>query len=274
MGRRPRVEYIGAIYHVIQRGNNKEFIFERQEDKAFLLGEVVCRQTGLGYRLIGYVILDNHYHLLLQTNCVQLKAIMHRINNKYAKYCNDRYGRTGHVFEQRYKAILVQDEQYLLTLLRYIHQNPVRAGICAKAEQYEWSSDKEYRKGDSVTVETAFVLGSISRNRDTAVRQYCEFMTQMDAIDYKKELYKKPNNPDSGMVLELQTNTRKELDDILLETGVNEQDFNLIKAGSRKRNLTHYKMEYARKAFELQFTLKEIGWNINLTDKGAARLIK
>jgi len=83
----------------------------------------------MGYTVYGYVLMDNHYHLVIQTFDKKLQEIMHQINNKYSKYFNNKYKRVGHVFRGRYKAILVQDERYILKLIRYIHKNPARAGI-------------------------------------------------------------------------------------------------------------------------------------------------
>ena len=89
--------------------------------------------------------MNNHYHIIIQTMDKKLQEIMHQINNKCSKYFNVKYKRVGHVFQGRYKAVLVQDERYLLKLIRYVHQNPVRAGICELVEQHKWSSDKYYR---------------------------------------------------------------------------------------------------------------------------------
>jgi putative transposase len=273
MGRKLRIEYDGAIYHAIQRGNNRECIFERQEDKDLLLRDIIHKQSDLGFKLMGYVIMDNHYHILLQTEDKPLKTIMHGINNRYSKHYNRQHGRTGHVFGERYKAILVQNESYLLTLLRYIHQNPVRAGICSKIEEYRWSSDSDYRTGNAQEVDIDVILGNISINKNIAIKQYKEFMMEIDETDYSKEQYAGEEGFQLIAVHKVQVRVRKRLDEILADTGINEEGYRRIKAGSRRRDLTPYKIEYARKAYEYNYTLKEIGQHIKLSDTAVFKMI-
>ncbi len=144
--RRHRIEYDGAVYHVIQRSSNREMIFGKVSDKECFIDLLAGYKKKLGFRLFGYVLMDNHYHLLLQTGAIPLSKIMQRINFRYSKFFNQKYNRHGHVFGGRYKAGLVQDESYLFAILRYIHQNPVQAGICKQVNDYKWSSDPAYRK--------------------------------------------------------------------------------------------------------------------------------
>lgn len=139
MGRKSRFEYPGGIYHLIQRGNNREFIFEQKEDKEYLLELIKEYRETMGFKLYGYVIMGNHYHLIIRISETPLKDIMHRINNIFSRHYNRKNKRTGHVFENRYKGILVIDDRYLLSLLRYVHQNPVSANICKNIKDYHWS---------------------------------------------------------------------------------------------------------------------------------------
>jgi REP element-mobilizing transposase RayT len=158
MGRKPRIEYEGAVYHVIQRGNNKKYIFEKAEDKKFILQTISEVKDIMGTRLFGYVIMSNHYHLLLKTEGKPLNIVMHLINSRYGRYYNGKYGCTGHVFEGRYKGILVKDDKYLLSLLKYIHQNPLRANMTNKVEDYKWCSDRYYRNNKTDFVDIDFIL--------------------------------------------------------------------------------------------------------------------
>jgi REP element-mobilizing transposase RayT len=189
MGRRPRVEFEGAIYHVIQRGNNREYIFDNRSDKKFLLKDILCRRNNMNFRLFGYVIMSNHYHLLLQTvdKDNMLNKIMHGINNRYSKYYNKCHERTGHVFGERYKAIHVQNEGYLVTVLRYIHQNPVRAGMCNMASEYEWSSDSCYREGNETDIDIGVILDTMSKDRKLAIKQYRALMEEEADKDRQQE---------------------------------------------------------------------------------------
>ncbi len=263
MGRERRVEYEGAIYHVIQRGNNRNTIFEKDIDKHYLLKKLRTYKEKAGYMLFGYVIMNNHYHLILQTMDQPLNKVMHLVNNSYSKYYNLVRKRSGHVFEGRYKAKLVQDERYVLTLLRYVHQNPVRAGLCKYVWQYHWSSDAYYRKHLDTFVDTDLILDLFSSKRAEAVKKYIQLIDKagtkdFDAVNFIGDLIK----------------YGKDLDRILLETDVSPQDYELIKCGSRKRYLTPYKAAYAKKALDYGYSLGRIAKNINLSKPALCKLIK
>lgn len=135
MGRRPREKEEGGIYHVIQRGNNREFIFMENMDKEHLI-RLLFLLSKSGCKIYGYVIMGNHYHLVLKTGGELLQKVMHRLNLKYSKYYNKKYDRSGHVFQGRYKAVPVREEKYILALLRYVHQNPVKAGCLLHVIHY------------------------------------------------------------------------------------------------------------------------------------------
>ena len=140
LGRELWIEYPGTVYHVIKRGNNREFIFDKPNDKNALLDGLRIYKDKIGFTLFGYVIMGNHYHLIIKTHHIPLQKIMQVINNRYSKYYNSVYQRTGHVFGGQYKAIPVQGDRYLLTLLRYVYQNLIRAMLC----QYPWNSDNDH----------------------------------------------------------------------------------------------------------------------------------
>lgn len=280
MGRKPRVEYKGAIFHAIQRGNNKEAIFPRDRDKGFFLEELKSLKKVFHFRLLGYVILSNHYHLLLQTLDEPLQKIMHRLNSTFGRYYNISQERSGHVFQGRYKAILVLDERYLFALLRYIHQNPVRAGICASVDQYPWSSDGWYRQNKAGFVDIHIILDMFADHREKALRDYFQFMA-LKELDLSKEYEEvkviretghrtvgDDNKVDEG----LSPLNRKSLDVILKETGSSHEEFQLIKDGSRLRKLTPYKKEYVRRALNQRYTLEEIGKNIGLSQAAIFKL--
>lgn len=170
MGRKPRAEAEGGVYHVIQRGNNREFIFEDDSAKGYLIEQFRILSGGMGYKIYGFVVMGNHYHAILQTSGEPLRSIMHRINLRYSKHFNRIYKRSGHVFEGRYNAVPVLDEKYLLSLLRYVHQNPVRAGICRQMEEYRWSSDRFYRENIKDWVDISLIMDMMSDSRKTAVK--------------------------------------------------------------------------------------------------------
>lgn len=186
MGRPCREEYKGGIYHVIARGNNKEYIFKEDIDKEYYIKQIKETVEGMGYQVYGFVLIDNHYHLIIQTMDKKLQEIMHQINNKYSKYYNSKYKRVGAVFQGRYKAILVQDERYLVELLRYVHQNPVEAHICKTTEEYKWSSDIFYRKNLNGFVSINIILDMLDKDRKEAIKKYRELMLEKVETDYEK----------------------------------------------------------------------------------------
>ncbi|MFA7573245.1 MAG: transposase [Lutispora sp.] len=274
MGRPWREEYRGSIYHVIARGNNKEFIFRESIDKGYFVKQLKEAKLGMGYNIYGFVMMDNHYHLIIQPLDKKLQVIMHQINNKYSKFFNGKYERVGHVFQGRYKAILVQDERQMIRLLRYVHQNPVRANICTYADQYEWSSDPYYRKNIDGFINTKVVLNMLDKDRKMAIIKYIQFMKEYENRDYDKE---KIIGDEAYQILFSERKKviqRKRLDEILAEAAGNQESYELIKAGSRNRNLTQPKIIYAKEALRLKYTNKEIGENINMTESAIKELLR
>lgn len=184
MGRRLRMEFKG-IFHVIKRGNNREYIFRADSDKEFFLTYLDHANEDGVFNLLGYVIMDNHYHLIIGTKEKSLDKIMQQVNNAYSKNYNKQYKRTDHVFGGRYKAILVKDDAYLLSLLRYVHQNPVRAKMCKQVKDYRWSSDQYYRNNIKKQVHIDKILDMFAENRTIALEEYARFMASgVDACNY------------------------------------------------------------------------------------------
>lgn len=140
MSRPLRLEYAGALYHVTARGNAREDIFRDDEDRAVfveLLGREVGQQC---WRLYAYCLMSNHYHLLIETPEPNLGRGMRRLNQVYTQRFNRRHRRVGHVLQGRYKAIVVDQDSYLLELVRYVVLNPVRAKMMKVPERWQWSS--------------------------------------------------------------------------------------------------------------------------------------
>jgi REP element-mobilizing transposase RayT len=273
MSRGPRIEYKGAIYHVIQRGNNKEFIFREDIDKDYFIKHVMEIIDEMGFKIYGYVLMSNHYHFIIQTLKDPLSKIMHQVNNKYCKYYNYSHTRTGHVFEGRYKGILIEDESYLLSLLRYIHQNPVKAGICSNVEDYYWSSDKFYRANIESFVDTSFILGMISKNRIEAIKTYRSCMLKDDDTDYDDMKIIGTQRSQSPIDI-TPIEDMDELDKILAGACRNRGDFLLIKQSSRKRYLTPFKLSYIKMALESDYSLHQIGRNIGISQESVSAMLQ
>ena len=140
MSRPQRIEFAGACYHVMARGNARERIYLDDEDRQRFLDGLSRVCDRFGWILWAYCLMDNHYHLLVETEQPTLSRGMREVNGGYSQCFNRRHGRVGHVLQGRYKAILVDKEAYLTELQRYIVLNPVRAGLSGSAGDWRWSS--------------------------------------------------------------------------------------------------------------------------------------
>ncbi|QZY55562.1 REP-associated tyrosine transposase [Crassaminicella profunda] len=275
MGRKPRVECEGGVYHVIQRGNNKEYIFRKKEEKTYLLNMIEEYRDRMGFEIYAFVFMDNHYHVVMKTLKEPLHKIMHRINNRYSKYYNYKNGRTGHVFENRYKGILVKDDRYLLSLIRYVHQNPVRAKMCKRVKDYEWSSDLYYRNHtQNEIVDIDFVLDIFSENRKEAIKLYESFMDmeEKEERSFFEEGLSIGENQIKAKIMEPKSKDRKNLDEILYAVTQDKGIYEEIKKGSRKRKLSIYKKEYIQRSLAFNYKMKEIGENISISEAAVFKI--
>jgi len=147
MARPWRIEFEGALYHVLSRGNEQRDIFWESEDReSFLncLGEMSAR---FEVDIFAYVLMDNHYHVLLRTNRANLSKAMQWMGATYTRRFNNKHLRSGHLFQGRFKNIIVQNDAYLMQLSYYIHRNPLRAGMVNRLADYPWSSYPAYAYG-------------------------------------------------------------------------------------------------------------------------------
>jgi len=139
------------------RGTNQQQLFEYDADNEKFLMILDDYKKTCGFKLYGYCLMGNHIHLLIKTEEEDLALVFKRIGVKYAAWYNWKYDRRGHLFQDRFRSEPVEDERYFLTVLRYIHLNPIMAGICGEVDEYPWSSYSEY-VGDCRLVDTAFAL--------------------------------------------------------------------------------------------------------------------
>ncbi len=159
MARQPRFQLPGHPQHIIQRGNNRQIIFASEDDYAFYLESLAEACNTFECELHAYVLMSNHVHLLITPwSDDGISRVMQSLGRKYVQYFNYRYGRTGTLWEGRYKATLLDSEQYLLTGYRYIELNPVRAGMVNSPSNYTWSSHKHNAHGKQDPLITAHPL--------------------------------------------------------------------------------------------------------------------
>ena len=180
MGRPLRIQYPGALYHITSRGNERSKIFIDDSDRIEFLEILEDYHERYGILIHSYVLMDNHYHLVMETPRGNLLKVMHGINGGYTGFFNRKYGRSGHLFQGRYKGIIVEKESYLLQLSRYVHLNPVRARIVTKPEKYVWSSYGGYINKSKLVkwVEYTWVLSGFGRNNKEAMKKYKEFVDE------------------------------------------------------------------------------------------------
>lgn len=198
MARPLRIEYEGAFYHVTARGNERRKIFFSKSDYNKFKDYLKESRQKYGCLLHCYVLMTNHYHLLIETPKANLSNVMHHLNGSYTSYTNRKRGRSGHLFQGRYKAILVDRDTYLLELSRYVHLNPVRAKMAAKPEDYPHSTYRSYiTKAEDDIVYHDLIMGMISKDRKEAAIRYREFVEQAIGEQLENPL----ENVYGGMIL-------------------------------------------------------------------------
>jgi putative transposase len=180
MSRSIRIEYAGALYHVTSRGDRQEDIYIDDIDRSNFLTLLAQVSKDYNWLIHAYCLMGNHYHLLVETPDGNLSKGMRQLNGVYTQLTNRYHGKVGHVFQGRYKAILVQKENYLLELARYIVLNPVRARMVREAKDWPWSSYRQTAGilGDDLLLTTEWLLSVFSKKRGTAQKKYIEFVSQ------------------------------------------------------------------------------------------------
>ncbi|TWH46240.1 transposase [Sporomusa sp. KB1] len=228
MARQARLKSKSGIYHIILRGINRQVIFEDDEDKLKFL-ECLCYYRNVcDYTVYGYCLMDNHVHLLIKESEEEIASIMKRIGVCYVSWYNRKYDRCGHLFQDRFKSEVIEDDAYLLVVLRYIHQNPLKAGLVQSLYDFRFSSYCEFINTDQI-VDINFILGMFSLDSELAREDYVRFMNETsdndDCLEYKEQVTLKDEevkvliqkNANVSTSQELQTMKRSERNAILKE---------------------------------------------------------
>jgi len=190
MARKPRIEFEGGFYHVIVRGNQRQKVFLEEKDFLKYLEFLGDYKDRYGFWIYAYVLMSTHVHLLMETGQVPLSKILQGINQRFTMYFNRRYGTVGHLFQGRYKAILCDKDAYLLSLVKYLHCNPVRAGMVKQPEEYRWSSHREYLgMSKDGLVDTKLLLGMFSEDLKRSRKLYREYMRKEERTS-KEDFYR------------------------------------------------------------------------------------
>jgi len=178
MSRPLRIEYPGAFYHVTSRGNERKTVFQSNRDREKYLSYLESAHKRYGAVIHAYCLMGNHYHLLLETPRGNLSKILQYVNGAYTTYFNIKRSRSGHLFQGRFKGILVDKDEYCKELSRYIHLNPVRAGMVKSPSEYPWSSYRYFigkgKKPEWLTME--LVLDEFGGEGRRGFRRYREYV--------------------------------------------------------------------------------------------------
>lgn len=180
MSRPLRIEYAGAVYHITSRGNERKAVFRSDQDRINFLNTLQHVNKRYNWICHAYCLMDNHYHLLIETPDANLALGMRQLNGVYTQLFNKQHNRAGHLFQGRYKSILIQKDSHLLEVCRYVVLNPVRARIAAGPEAWRWSSYRATagREFAPPCLTTAWVLCQFSGKRELAKKEYRQFVTQ------------------------------------------------------------------------------------------------
>lgn len=177
MPREARQKSNSGIYHIILRGINKQTIFEDAEDKKRFLETLKKYKDISKYEIYSYCLMDNHIHLLLKESEEPISTAIKRISSSYVYWYNMKYERCGHLFQERFKSENVENRTYFFTVLRYIHQNPIKAGLTKSVFKSKWTSINEYISKPTI-VDIDFGLNLLSPDRGKAIQLFTEFMRE------------------------------------------------------------------------------------------------
>ncbi|WP_462173284.1 transposase [Pseudoalteromonas xiamenensis] len=191
MSRPLRLQFAGALYHVTSRGNERKTIYRDEDDFARFLAVLTSVCERFNWVIHSYCLMTNHYHLLVETPDVNLAKGMRQLNGVYTQQFNRKYQRVGHLFQGRYKSILVDKDSYLLELCRYIVLNPVRAkGMVDSAADWPWSSyqDAIGMRASPDWLATDALLLLFAKSRKVAIKRYSDFVVQGLGVDVWQNL--------------------------------------------------------------------------------------
>ena len=176
MARKPRIHYPGAVYHVILRGNAGQTVFFCDRDRSRYYLFLQRAVDTFGCRIHAFCLMTNHIHLIVQTGTTPLSRIMQQLSQCYTAWINYSQSRTGHLFQGRYKALLIDADSYLLELVRYLHLNPMRAGMVKQPADYLWSSHRAYAGQEEIPwLTTEWLLSCLGGGEDVRIR-YQQFV--------------------------------------------------------------------------------------------------
>jgi REP element-mobilizing transposase RayT len=275
MSRPLRIELAGGVYHVTSRGDRQEDIFEDDDDRVEWLSLLGCVCGRFNWRIHAYCLMDNHYHFVVETAEGNLSKGMRQLNGVYTQYFNRQHSRAGHVFQGRFKAILVEKEAYLLELSRYVVLNPIRAKMVKNIEDWKWSNYLAFcgLQNKQEWLEADWILGQFSKYRAVAIKHYRNFVREGVGLppiwsNLQKQIYLGTDQFVGAMLEEVK------------KQSVSLNDVPRLQTRAIGKPLAEYAKEYSdrnvaiREAFTSgDFTMKEIGDYFDLHYTSISRIV-
>lgn len=284
MPRRKRIRIPGALYHIFNRGVEKKNIFLDETDRIKFLDLINTTLKNFNFKIYAYVLMPNHFHLLLEDIDGNISQIMKIISENYTMYFNYKYKRVGHLFQDRYKSIIVEKKFFLKDLVRYIILNPIRAGIAKNLNEYKWSSYYEYmgkNKKFHLTT-TDWIYSYFNKDKNKAIILFKQYLVDKDDIsaeiiteslfrniilvtkEYKDKIKRKLNVDKKNLRKIFKYTTVEKTNEIIKriceEFKINEND---IKKKKDKYNYAKKILIYMLKRYTSQ-TIDEIGKYFNI----------
>jgi putative transposase len=264
MGRKPRIFYNGALYHIIQRGNNKDYIYKDNSDKTMFFNLLLLAKEKCGFEVLYYVLMDNHYHMILESGDIPISKALQLLNTSYSKYFNKKYNRSGGIYEGRYASLLITSQRYYYQLLKYMAFNPVEAGIVKNAKDYKWGAHQHIRSGHSNIINICKTLSFFSGSEGNAFADY------IDLIEHDAG-----NKSDYGLLPEKSEQSLcSSLDHILQTMGLTEEMISRLKRGDKTSELIDARRNFITQAFMHGYRIKEIANHISLSYESVRSYVK
>lgn len=272
MPRVARLKSEFSTYHIILRGNERKDIFLDTGDKEHFLRTLSAMKGKYNFHIYAYCLMDNHLHLILYDNGNDISMIMKSINLSYAVYFNKRYKRVGHLFQDRFRSEIVDTDKYLLELSKYIHNNPVKAGIVKDPRDYPWSSFPEYMGMDTSSkhdiLSVSKILDMLSDNQILARKEYFKYTLNSDEdLDTDEIMSFVFSDYENRDYYDSFNDGRKKLDEIANEKGKSVEEL-ILNMGERDFAIRELRKHTA-------LTLKDIGrLTGGLSESRVSRILK
>ncbi|MDD4437114.1 MAG: transposase [Tissierellia bacterium] len=241
MPRTSRLKSESGIYHIIMRGINRETIFFDEEDCTKFIQTLQKYKVDCGYKMYAFCLMGNHLHLLLQESNEPLETVMRRICGSFVFWYNKKYDRIGYLFQDRYKSEPVEDDTYFLVVLRYIFQNPVKAGIVDKIENYKWTNYNDYI-GINNRTDIDFVFSFFDEmDKENALKIFIEYVNKENG-DECMDMHEKKQPTDYEAMKIIKTCCKIENERELQKIGKDERDI-YLRVLMKKHNLSIRQIE-------------------------------